>query len=253
MNIHQIRNATIVLTYADKKFLIDPFFADKGSMPPFSNTPNMDKRNPLVELPVSVDEIKNVDAVIVTHLHPDHFDEKAKESLPKDLPIFAQNEADRLVIKEAGFQNVETFENGAAFGEVNLIHTDGQHGSSPEIVERMGTVSGIVFTHPDEKTLYVAGDSIFYDAVKEAIAKHQPQVIIVNGGAAQFLEGGPITMTKEDIYQTHQQAPKATIIVSHMESLNHCLLSRAELKQFIAEKGASDHVVIPDDGEQLSY
>ena len=72
--------------------------------------------------------------------------------------------------------------------------------------------------------------------VQEAIQKNKPEVIVVNAGAAQFLEGGPITMTKEDVVRTHNEAPDATIIAVHMESLNHCLLTRDELKQFVEEK-----------------
>lgn len=39
MDIRLVRNATLVLQYADKRFLIDPFFAAKGTLPPFPNTP----------------------------------------------------------------------------------------------------------------------------------------------------------------------------------------------------------------------
>ena len=37
MNIHHIRNATIVVEYAGKKFLIDPMLAEKGAYPPMPN------------------------------------------------------------------------------------------------------------------------------------------------------------------------------------------------------------------------
>lgn len=85
MNIQQIRNATIVVKYADKKFLIDPMLAEKGTYPPFSNSIRQDQYNPLVSLPTSIDNIINVDAVIVTHLHLDHFDEEPKEYCQKIL------------------------------------------------------------------------------------------------------------------------------------------------------------------------
>ena len=40
--------------------------------------------NPLVDLPMPVEDIINgIDAVIVTHLHLDHWDDIAKEVLPK--------------------------------------------------------------------------------------------------------------------------------------------------------------------------
>ncbi|MCY9191105.1 MBL fold metallo-hydrolase, partial [Bacillus mojavensis] len=35
MNIQQIRNSTLVVEYAGKKFLIDPMLAEKGAYPPF--------------------------------------------------------------------------------------------------------------------------------------------------------------------------------------------------------------------------
>lgn len=35
MDIQQIRNATLVVTYANQVFLIDPFLGEKGTLPPF--------------------------------------------------------------------------------------------------------------------------------------------------------------------------------------------------------------------------
>ncbi|MGA9289040.1 MAG: MBL fold metallo-hydrolase [Anaerobacillus sp.] len=252
MNIQLIRNATLVLQFADKKFLIDPFLSDKGAMPPFPNTANQHLSNPTVELSTSRNDIIDVDAVIVTHLHPDHFDDKAKEVLPKEIVIFAQNKEDVEVIKGEGFRNVFSLEEESAFGDVTLSRTDGKHGAG-EILKQTGQVCGIAFAHPNEKTLYVAGDTLFNADVQEAIQKNEPEVIVVNAGAAQFLEGGPITMTKEDVVQTHNEAPDATIVAVHMESLNHCLLTRDELKQFVEEKELSNKVLIPDDGQNLSF
>jgi L-ascorbate metabolism protein UlaG (beta-lactamase superfamily) len=95
MKITQIRNATIVVEYANKKYLIDPMLAEKGTYPPFPGTIRQDQNNPSVSLPTSVDDIiSEVDAVIVTHLHLDHFDEAAQRLLPKDIKMFVQNEED---------------------------------------------------------------------------------------------------------------------------------------------------------------
>ncbi|PFG12006.1 MBL fold metallo-hydrolase [Bacillus sp. es.036] len=252
MKIQFVRNATIVLHYADKKFLIDPFLSDKGAMPPFPNTANQHLSNPTVDLPTSINEIVDVDAVIVTHLHPDHFDEKAKQVLPKEILIYAQNQEDVEVIKEEGFPNVVSLEIESSFADVTISRTDGKHGAG-EILKQTGKVSGLSFSHPNEKTVYIAGDTLFNEDVQEAIQKHKPEIIVVNAGAAQFLEGGPITMTKENVVQTYQEAPDATIIAVHMESLNHCLLTRDELKQFIKEKDLLNKVLIPDDGQTLSF
>lgn len=151
MNIQQIRNATLVVQYAGKKFLIDPFLAEKGTYPPFPNSLRQDQNNPLTELPVSIDEIiHNVDAVIVTHLHLDHFDDAAKEALPKDIKMFVQNEEDAAEVKNAGFNNIEVLHEDTFFGDIQLIKTKGEHGRG-EILKLAGLVCGVVFKHHCEK------------------------------------------------------------------------------------------------------
>ncbi|ULL17202.1 MBL fold metallo-hydrolase [Paenibacillus sp. H1-7] len=249
MKITQIRNATIVLEYGGKTFLIDPYLAPKGAYPPVVNTANP-VNNPTAELPVAVEDIVTADAVIVTHLHPDHFDAEAIRAIPKDANMIVQSDEDAEVIRKHGFHSVQAIERIGHIGEVRLSRTRGQHGTG-EIGKLMGNVSGVVFEHPEEKTLYIAGDTIWCSEVEDAIRIHRPDVIIVNGGSAQFLHGDPITMGKDDIYRTHEAAPQSVIIVSHMESVNHCFLSRQELKSFIEEKDLTGHVTVPDDGESM--
>ncbi|KAA6448579.1 MBL fold metallo-hydrolase [Bacillus swezeyi] len=253
MNIQQIRNATLIVEYADKTFLIDPMLAEKGTYPPFPNSARQDQNNPLASLPASIDDIiKNLDAVIVTHLHLDHFDDAAKEMLPKDIKLFVQNAADAEEVRNAGFQDVDVLTEDTVFEDLQLIKTKGEHGRG-EILKLAGEVCGVVFKHSNEKTLYVAGDTVWYEGVQEEIDTHQPDIIVVNGGDNQFLEGGSLVMGKEDIYEVYKAAPNATIISSHMEAVNHWTLSREELKTFIQEKGIVSHVLVPDDGESYTF
>ncbi|MBT2645017.1 MBL fold metallo-hydrolase [Bacillus sp. ISL-41] len=253
MNIQQIRNATLVVKYAGKKFLIDPFLAEKGSYPPFPNSLRQDQNNPLVILPSSIDDIINdVDAVIVTHLHLDHYDDAAKEALPKDIKMFVQNEEDVNSVKNDGFKNVEVLQEDTVFKGVQLIKTKGEHGRG-EILKLAGLVCGVVFKHDSEKTLYVAGDTVWYEGVQEAIDTHTPEVIVVNAGDNQFLQGGSLVMGKDDVFEVHKAAPSAKIIASHMEAVNHWTLSREELKSFAVEKGISSSVLVPNDGESYRF
>lgn len=253
MNIEQIRNATLVVEYTNKKFLIDPMFAEKGTYPPFPNSLRQDQNNPLVSLPTSIDNIINhVDAVIVTHLHLDHWDDVAKDVLPKDIKMFVQNEEDATEIRNAGFQNVEVLHEDTVFESIQLTKTKGEHGRG-EILKVAGLVCGVVFKHPNEKNLYVAGDTIWYEAIQEVIETHKPEIIVVNAGDNQFLEGGSLVMGKDDVYEVYKAAPNAKIIASHMEAVNHWTLSRVELKSFINEKGISSNVLVPDDGETYSF
>lgn len=257
MNIQHIRNATSIVEYGGQKFLIDPMLSKKGEFDPFLPAAR-DDRNPIVELPMSVDEILDgVDAVIITHTHEDHFDQAAKEQLPKDIKMFMQDEQDAELAKEAGFTNIEVMEEevGIDFNGVKLTEVDGRHGYG-ETAKLMGNVMGIVFQKTDEETLYVAGDTVWYEKVQEIIDTYKPEVILLSAGENQFVEpgpDGPLIMGKEGVYEVYKAAPEADIIVNHMEAVNHWGLSREELKNFINEKGIESNILVPDDGESYSF
>ncbi len=53
----------------------------------------------------------------------------------------------------------------------------------------MGAVSGFVLAAAGEPTLYIAGDTIWCEEVRTALEQHQPDVVVVNAGAAQLAEG----------------------------------------------------------------
>ncbi|MDR5858735.1 MBL fold metallo-hydrolase [Halomonas eurihalina] len=259
--LQQIRNATVKISYGDTTFLIDPMLAEQGAYPGFEDTYRSELRNPLVELPMPAEEvIDDADAVIVTHTHLDHWDAAAQELLPKDIPLFAQNVADAELIRSQGFSNVRILDGDAEFGGVQLHKTGGQHGSDahyaiPELAQALGDVMGVVFEAPGQKTTYVVGDTVWRDEVERALERYNPEVIVLNTGAAEVtgFEDDPIIMGKEGTLRTHQAAPDATIITVHMDAVNHMTLSRNELADYVQEEGIEDHVVIPADGEVISF
>ncbi|SPZ50901.1 metal-dependent hydrolase [Sarcina ventriculi] len=248
MNIKQIRNATLIIEYAGKKFLVDPVFADKGTYPPFPNSLRQDENNPLVDLPVTIKELIDVDAVIVTHTHLDHIDDVAKESLPKDIKIFVQDKHDYNEMRECEFNNIEILSENTQFHNIKLIKTLGQHGRG-KILESIGNVCGVVFKSDNEKTLYLAGDTVWYEEVEKTLSIHKPEVIIINGGDNQIFDKGSLIMGKNDIHEVHKCLPNSKLLITHMEAMNHWTLSRKELREFTKEKGFSNKVLIPKDGE----
>lgn len=251
--ITQIRNATLRIDYGGVRFLVDPMLADRHSLPGFPGTVNSEQRNPMVHLPLPIADIIDVDAVIVTHLHEDHWDQVARDALPKDVPVFAQNETDAEIIRGQGFTDVRLLSENTEFGGVRLIKTAGRHGTEAHyevMADILGEVCGVVFSHPDEKTVYLAGDTIWNDDVAAVLSAHAPEVAILNAGYAmvQGVDGG-IIMGTEDVLRVHQAAPGTLLIASHMEAINHCVLTRAELRSFAADKGFAEKLLTPADGE----
>lgn len=251
MHIQLVRHATLRVKYKGRILLVDPMLSRAGELPAVINTPNQ-RPNPLVELPITVEEaLDGVDAILITHTHMDHLDEAAIKQLPKNVPLFCQP-PDREKLQNHQFEQVIVVEDEYVWEGIQLCRTGGRHGTG-EIGEKMGPVSGFVLQAEGEPTLYMAGDTIWCEEVERALLSHRPDVIVPFAGAAQFLVGDPITMTKDDIVQLAQAAPGSQIFVAHMEVWNHCLLSRGELREYLAINHLSKRVRVPQDGETIEY
>jgi L-ascorbate metabolism protein UlaG (beta-lactamase superfamily) len=248
VRLRLIRNATCVIGYGGKSILLDPFFSDAGALPAFNNTPNP-RPNPLVPLPVPAPQIvTGIDATLLTHLHVDHWDPVARDTLPKNGTLWAQP-ADIARLAEAGFA-ARAIETSASWDGITIARTGARHGTG-DVGQRMGTVSGYVLKHQGSPTVYIAGDTVWCPEVADAIRQHAPQIIVVNAGEAQFLQGGPIIMGADDVVKVCQAAPQATVVAVHMEAVNHCMLSRDGLRAGLNRSGITQTVMIPRDGEEL--
>ena len=255
VKITQIRNATLHIVYGGVRFLVDPMLSDRHSWPGFEGSVNSEERNPLVHLPMTKEEIIDVDAVIVTHLHEDHWDEEARKVLPKTLPIFAQNDADASIIRGQGFSDVRVLSGTSDFNGVQLVKTGGRHGTEAHyarIGNLLGEACGVVFKKAELKTVYLAGDTIWHERVAAALKTHRPDVAILNTGYAMVLgiDGG-IIMGTQDVLSVHKAAPETRLIASHMEAVNHCTVSRADLRAFARANGFADNLRTPGDGETI--
>jgi L-ascorbate metabolism protein UlaG (beta-lactamase superfamily) len=252
MRIRFVRHATFVFEAGGRRVMVDPMLAPAGATGPVAGTPNQ-RRNPLVDLPFDdvgmLALLEGLEVVLVTHTHNDHWDGRARDLIPRHTPILCQTE-DWDDISASGFRRVTPVEDGLKWDGLRFARAGGRHGTG-EIGEQMGPVSGFVVRAQGSPTLYVAGDTIWCPEVEEALDVHGPDVVVVNAGAARFLEGDPITMTAEEVARVCRALPNALIIAVHMEAINHCLLTRDDLRVELQREGLAHRVKIPADGETL--
>ena len=261
MKLQQIRNAALRISYAGKTFLTDPWLAGKGAMGTIASThfrcryPEQEHLPmPLCDLPMPVEKVlEGVDACIVTHVHPDHIDMAADgtvgAALPKNMPVFVQSDEDAAVLRRSGFVRVELLSEVSAFGDIRLVKTPGLHGTE----QPCGPSCGVVFRHPAEPTLYVAGDTVWFDGVAATLAACQPDVIILNACAAELVGYGRLIMDDADVEKVCAACPEARVIASHMDTVAHASITRASMRELLARRGLSDRVLMPDDGETYDF
>jgi L-ascorbate metabolism protein UlaG (beta-lactamase superfamily) len=252
-SIRLLRHATLVVELNNVKFLIDPMFSVKGAMDPVKNAGN-DIRIPMVDMPVNnimlKELIDSVDAVLITHLHRDHWDIAAQSMIDKSKPVFCQP-GDRAQILSQGFELVTSVEDTVLWRNITLHRTNGHHGRG-EIEKTMGEVSGFVITS-GEKSTYVAGDTVWCDEVEQALKKYQPDITVLNCGGAKFLEGDAITMSTEDVIACCEASSLGKFAAVHMDTLNHCIVTRQLLHQSLSANNLLNRVAIPEDGEVIYW
>jgi L-ascorbate metabolism protein UlaG (beta-lactamase superfamily) len=244
-----IRNATLAIRVAGLRLLVDPQLDPAGARPAVPNTPNP-RPNPTVELPQPPEAlVSQLDAVLVTHLHQDHFDDSARRLLPRAVPILCQPEdAERL--RGDGFTDVRPVQDAVALGDVTVSRTRGRHGTGA-VGDAMAPVSGFVLDAAGEPKLYIAGDTIFCDDVRDALARHAPDVVVVNASAARFEDGDPIVMDAGDVVALARHAPDVYVVAVHLEAIAHATETRADLRARLSAERLTDRVAVPEDGSEV--
>ena len=80
-----VRNATLKIRYAGHVILVDPVLAEKETLISALGV----NKNPRVHLTMPVSEIiEDLDMVLLTHNHIDHYEPSVKEYLPKTISFF---------------------------------------------------------------------------------------------------------------------------------------------------------------------
>lgn len=245
MKIQLIRNATLRLQYGNHWFLIDPYFADMHAHRSCAGI----SANPMVELPYPPEEIiAGIDMVGISHLHSDHYDLTAQRLVPKELKVFCQP-GDEAVLEGHGFRNTTPVVNNLNWNGIKISRIKGQHGSG-KVLKEMGKSSGFVFEADNEPTIYWAGDTIWCEAVLEAIDQFQPEIIITHSCGAVWDKNTLIVMDASQTVQVCLAAPRSIVIATHMESEDHATVSRQELRTYAEANGIeAKQLLIPVDGE----
>ena len=254
MKLHHLRNATLVLETDQHVIVVDPMLGKKKTIPPFTLFRYKPKRNPIVALPKNSREIlSKVTYCLITHLHPDHIDKAGEVFLRrKSIPVICSAKDEKALTKR-GLNVIQTLKywEPEQFLGGKIMGIPARHGYG-FIAKAMGNVMGFHIELPNEKSIYISSDTIFTEHVQKVLVEFKPEIAVVACGTAQLDIGQPLLMRMNDILKFVALAP-GQVLANHLQALNHCPTTRAELKNALGENGLLDKVSIPEDGENVSY
>lgn len=245
IKLFHIRHATSIIEINNKKILIDPMLSAKDSLPTVSLAENKLK-NPRTDLPLSADSIvKNIDYLLLTHLHFDHFDSKAIQILSKQTPILC-SKPDVKQLTKLGFSRIHTIDNEFETDSIKITQFPATHGKG-FLKNLMGKGSSYLIEYKGFK-IFLTGDGLLTDSLKNILTKTKPDIVIANAGAAKLKFGKPITMSIKDIQEISKILSNSKIFVVHLDALNHCSESRKNSQEQLVEY---PNIYLPADGEEI--
>ena len=249
IKLQLIRHATVLLSTSNKKILVDPYLAEQRTLPPIPLTSNRMK-NPLIPLPVNAKDLKDIDAILLTHYHSDHFDKTAKNFFPKDTLVFCQS-ADEKKLENDGFKNIKSITTSIEWEGLTISRLDAHHGFG--MVGKILGDSSSFAIKTKYNSVFFTGDAVYDGILENSLKVYNPNIVIANAGSAKLFFGKPITMDGEDIGKIANLLPKSKIIADHMDAVNHCQQSRSNLKEYLTNKDFIERVYIPQDGDVLTF
>ncbi|MFE0811181.1 MBL fold metallo-hydrolase [Streptomyces sp. NPDC058794] len=252
LRIHFVGNATVLLRYRELSLLTDPNFLHRGERAHLGY--GLVSRR-LTEPALDPGQLPELDAVVLSHLHGDHWDRRARRSLPRSLPIVTTPHASRRLQGVHGFHRavgLRTWQEETvrrADARVRITSLPGRHAGHPVLRRLLPPVMGSLLefgpaTGPPRHRLYVSGDTLLFDGLDE-IARRFPDLdlAVLHLGGTTLPGGFVVTMDGRQGAELARRLDPRLILPVHYDDYS---VFRSPLDAFLAEadrKGLADRLV----------
>jgi L-ascorbate metabolism protein UlaG (beta-lactamase superfamily) len=192
-------NATMLLRIGAFTVLTDPNFLHRGQKARLGYGLRARRLTDPALLPT---QLPALDAILLSHMHGDHWDRVATRSLPKDTPVVTTPEAakclaDRGFTGTADLQAWQVSEFTSGGETLRITSVPGVHGPGPlarVLPQVMGSVVELVRGGQPVWRGYITGDTLFRPALGEVLERCGPlDVLIPHLGGTRAL-GLTVTM-----------------------------------------------------------
>ncbi|MFC8869272.1 MBL fold metallo-hydrolase [Streptomyces sp. NPDC057148] len=252
LRLHFVGNATVLLRYRGLSLLTDPNFLHRGERAHLGY--GLVSRR-LTEPAPALGDLPELDAVVLSHLHGDHWDRRARRSLSRSLPIVTTPHASRRLQGVHGFHRAvglrtwqeETVRHADA--QVRVTSLPGRHSGHPVLRRLLPPVMGSLLEFgpaagPVRHRLYVSGDTLLFDGLDE-IARRFPglDLAVLHLGGTTLPGGFVVTMDGRQGAELARRLDPRLILPVHYDDYS---VFRSPLDAFLAEadrKGLADRLV----------
>lgn len=250
-----IGNATTLIRLGAFTLLTDPNFLHRGQRASLGYGLSSRRR---VEPALQPDDLPELDLVVLSHLHGDHFDRVARRHLSRDAPIVTTPHAERR-LRRWGFSTdgLEAWEvHTETRGDETLtveslpaVHARGLLGRLLPPV--MGSwIEHRVGGTPDQR-IYLSGDTLTGDHVDRIRERHpDADVAVVHLGGTRVLFS-TVTMDAEQGVDFVQRSDPRTVVPVHFDDYTVFTSPLSHFQLAARRAGLADRLRVLRRGETL--
>lgn len=248
--ITYVGGPTLLLDFGGTRILTDPTFDPAGGDYP-SGPATLHKLAPPALQP---EQLPSFDYVLLSHDHHfDNLDRAGRRSLTLAKLVLTTSEgAQRLGGNTLGMKPWESHDLQVGPRTLRVVATPARHG--PAGMDR-GAVTGFVifFTDSPGESLYISGDTVWYQGVEEVARRFPAKTAILHIGAARVAEVGPfhLTLTSEEAVLAAKAFSDATIVPTHFEGWAHFSEGQEDILRAFRAAGIEERLFWPKAGQSV--
>jgi L-ascorbate metabolism protein UlaG (beta-lactamase superfamily) len=237
---------TVIIEIAGLRLITDPTLDPPGIFPAGPGDSIEKLSGP------ALSDIGKIDVVLLSHdQHADNLDKAGKELVMRTpLTLSTKVAASRLGGNVIGISPWETYKIPTPDGgHLTVTATPARHG--PAGIEGFaGDVTGFMLTlGSGDDAIYLTGDTVFYEGIKEVAARFNPKFVFIFSGAAKPKLPIHLTMDVNDALDTASAFPAATFIPVHYEGWSHLTETVNMLRQAFTALGLGERLKILEAGK----
>ncbi|MEV4340824.1 MBL fold metallo-hydrolase [Streptomyces sp. NPDC049590] len=243
LDLHFIGNATVLLRYGPLTLLTDPNFLHRGEYA-YLGYGLLSRR--LTEPALGPEDLPRIDGIVLSHLHGDHWDRRARRSLDRGVPVLSTPHAARRLKVLHGFRRTAGLRTWQALTlqrqgvRATVTALPGRHAGHPVLRGLLPPVMGSMVEFgpvggPARLRLYISGDTLLHDGLEE-IGRRFPaaDLAVLHLGGTLLPGGFLVTMNGAQGAELVRRLRPRAVLPVHYEDYT---VMRSPLSAFLAETG----------------